>query len=126
MNTSASRLLPTFQMLLLCAECGRGIEVPLPTDRSLLAIFLARQGWFMSVLKDPSRNTRIVMPRMTSGVPTSLGTTPPDQSHEIPIVLGALCFSCAPSVWPPEALKAAEEWRQKVLTDKPCPSIASK
>lgn len=92
---SKSLTLPTFQMLLICAECGRGIEVPLPTDRSLLAIFLARQGWFMSVL------------------------TPPNQDPKIPIVLGALCSSCASHVWPPEALKSAEEWRQRALAGTP-------
>lgn len=75
-------------LLVMCGACGRGIEVPLPTDRDVLAHFLAQSAWFVSIL------------------------TPPGQ---VPILFGALCGDCAPSVFPPEILRAAEEQRQKML-----------
>lgn len=88
---SAKAPLPMFKLLVICAECERGVEVPLPTDRPLFALSLVQQGWFMSVL------------------------SPPNQDPAVPITVGALCDSCAPRVWPPEILKTAEEWRQKLL-----------
>jgi hypothetical protein len=90
---------PTFVLLVMCAECDRGIEVPLPTDRPLFALSLVRQGWFMSVL------------------------SPPNQDPAAPITVGALCESCAPRVWSPELMKAAEEWRRKLLANTSGPTI---
>lgn len=82
---------PKCTLLVMCVECGQGVEAPLPTDRDALARFLAQRGWFMSVL------------------------TPPGQGPETPILFGALCGTCAPKVFPPEVLKVAEERRQKML-----------
>jgi hypothetical protein len=75
----------------MCVQCGQGIEVLLPTNRDAIALLLAQRGWFVSIL------------------------SPPKQVPEKPILFGALCTSCAPSVFPPEVLKAAEEHRQKML-----------
>jgi hypothetical protein len=93
--------LPKFKLLVMCAECDRGIEVPLPTDRTLFALTLVRQGWFMSVL-------------------TVL--TPPNQDPAATITVGAICESCAPRVWSPEFMLAAEEWRRKLLANTPGPA----
>jgi hypothetical protein len=82
---------PTTALLVLCVECGDGVEVPLPTYLDAIALVLAQRGWFMSVL------------------------TPPGQGPEVPIVVGALCMNCAPRVFPPEIMKAAEERRLKLL-----------
>lgn len=75
----------------MCVHCGQGAEAPLPTDRDAIAYLLAQHGWFVSVL------------------------SPPGQGPEVPILIGALCASCAPAVFPAEVLKAAEERRQKLL-----------
>jgi hypothetical protein len=82
---------PPCALLVMCVQCGQGVEVPLPTDRDTIARVLAQHGWLMSVL------------------------TPPGQGPEVPIVIGALCMSCAPNVFPPEVLKVAEERRQQLL-----------
>jgi hypothetical protein len=84
-------LAPTCALLVMCVECGQGAEVPLPTDRDAIARLLAKKGWFTSVL------------------------SPPGQGPEVPILIGALCASCAPTVFPPEVLKVAEERRKKIL-----------
>lgn len=89
--TTNSKIEPPCALLVMCCECGEGVEAPLPTDRDAIARVLAQRGWFMSVL------------------------TPPGQGPEVPIVVGALCASCAPRVLPPEILKVAEERRQKML-----------
>ncbi len=86
---------PPCSLLVMCVECGRGIEVPLPTDRSQIDHLLAQQDWFMSVL------------------------TPPNQDPSVPIVVGALCANCAPAVYPPEVLRAAKERRLKLLERTP-------
>jgi hypothetical protein len=75
----------------MCAECGHGFEAPLPIDRDALAYQLAQHRWFLSVV------------------------TPPGQGPEVPICFGALCAECAPTVFPPEVLKVAEERRLKLL-----------
>jgi len=75
----------------MCVECGKGIEAPLPTDRDAIARLLAQRGWFTSVL------------------------TQPGQGPEVPILIGALCETCAPTVLPAEVLRAAEAQRQKML-----------
>lgn len=79
---------PKDAWLVMCLHCGQGTEAPLPFDRDGLARFLAQLGWYMSVL------------------------TPPGQ---VPVLFAALCSSCAPTVFPPAALKAAEEHRQSLL-----------
>ena len=53
---------------------------------------LAKEKWFLSVL------------------------TPPGQGSDVPLVMGALCPSCAKKVYPPEVLKIAEKQRDKLLT----------
>jgi hypothetical protein len=75
----------------MCTECGRGTEAPLPIDRDSLARFLAQVVWYVAVL------------------------TPPGQGPEVPVVLSALCGSCAPNIFPPEVMRVAEERRQQVL-----------
>jgi hypothetical protein len=85
-----TRSVPECALLVMCGECGRGTEVPLPVDQTALALFLARGGWFMAVL------------------------TPPGQA---PVLFGALCGDCALGVFPPEVLRAAEEHRQRLLQD---------
>lgn len=82
---------PKCALLVMCVECGQGAEVPLPTDRDAIARLLAGKGWFTSVL------------------------SPPGQGPEVPILIGALCAGCAPTVFPPEVLRVAEERRQKML-----------
>jgi hypothetical protein len=82
---------PKCALLVMCVECGAGAEVLLPTDRDAIALLLAQKGWFTSVL------------------------SPPGQGPEVPILIGALCASCAPTVFPPEVLRIAEERRQKML-----------
>lgn len=79
---------PKCALLVLCGECGRGVEVPLPTDRDALERFLAQHSCFMAVL------------------------TPPGQQ---PVLFGAICGECAPRVFTPEVIRAAEERRQKLL-----------
>lgn len=82
---------PRCALLVMCVECGRGAEPPLPIDRDGLALFLAQVSWHAVVM------------------------TPPGQGPEVPVVIGALCTSCAPTVFPPEVMKAAEERRKQIL-----------
>lgn len=82
---------PKCALLVMCVECGRGAEAPLPIDRDAFAHFLAQIAWYASVL------------------------TPPGQGPEVPVVLAALCTTCAPTVFPPEVMKAAEERRRQML-----------
>jgi hypothetical protein len=82
---------PKCALLVMCAHCGQGVEAPLPIDRDAFARLLAERGWFVSVL------------------------TPPSQDGTTPMLLGALCNTCAPNIFPPEVLKAAEERRQQLL-----------
>jgi hypothetical protein len=93
LNSSAATA-PTFALLVMCVECGAGVEVLLPTDRSAIALLLAQRGWYMSVL------------------------TPQGQGLEVSLVVGAVCASCAPIVYSPELLTIAEERRQKLLADR--------
>lgn len=79
---------PPCALLVLCSECGSGIDVPLPIDREFLVRFLARSGWFVTIMTGPGH---------------------------VPILFGALCGACAPRVFSPEILRAAEERRQKIL-----------
>lgn len=88
---AAPRPEPTCALLVMCVECGQGIEAPLPIDHRAFSFLLATHGWFPSVL------------------------TPPGQGPDVPILLGALCLSCAQQVFPPEVLKVAEERRQQLL-----------
>lgn len=64
------------------------------TDRAAIERLLAQHGWFMSMM------------------------SPPGQGPDVPIVVGAVCGTCAPTVCPPEALKVAEERRLKILEEK--------
>lgn len=84
---------PPCALLVMCVECGRGVDAPLPIDRDSLELLLARQGWFISLLTPPQD------PKI--GSPTQL--------------FAALCGTCAPTVFPPEVMKAAEERRQQML-----------
>jgi hypothetical protein len=81
-------------LLVMCVECGQGVEVPLPIDRDALAHLLAQRGWFTSAL------------------------TPPGQGPEVPVVIGVVCASCAPNLFPPEVIRAAEERRQKMAVPR--------
>src|SRR5271167_578618 len=76
-------------LLVMCIECGAGVEALLPIEPRAIVLLLARHAWFMSVVSEPG--------------------------PEVPIVFGALCAGCAPKVFPPEVLKAAEEQRQALL-----------
>jgi len=89
--TSAPKAEPRCTLLVMCVECGRGAEAPLPIDHRTLSLFLATQGWYPSVL------------------------TPPGQGPEVPILLAAICPICAQQAFPPEVLKAAEQRRQELL-----------
>lgn len=82
---------PRTAWLLMCVQCGQGAEAPMPLDRDGPALFLAQIGWYVSVL------------------------TPPGQGPEVPILLAALCTSCAEAIYPPEVMKVAEERRQQML-----------
>jgi hypothetical protein len=84
---------PKCQLLVMCVQCGQGVEAPLPIERYALSRLLAQHGWFTSVL------------------------SPPGQGPEVPILFGALCAICAPTVFPVEVLRAAEERRQKLLQE---------
>lgn len=88
---STAPIEPKCALLVMCVECGQGIEAPLPIDYRAFVYLLATQGWFPSVL------------------------TPPGQGPEVPILFGALCSSCAQQRYPPEVLQAAEERRQQML-----------
>ena len=78
-------------LLVMCIECGQGVEVTLPTTRDAIARQLAQRGWFMSVL------------------------TPPGQGPGVPIVVATICAGCAATVYPPEVMKVAEARRLKML-----------
>jgi hypothetical protein len=78
-------------LLVTCVECGEGVEALLPIEHRTFELLLAQRGWFMSAL------------------------SPPGRGPEVPIVLGALCATCAPKVFPPEGLKALEERCQRIL-----------
>lgn len=79
---------PPCALLVMCNECGRGVEAPLPMDQDLLSRILAQQAWFVAVLSPPG---------------------------QVPILLSALCGECAPKVFAPEILRMAEERRQLLL-----------
>ena len=87
----SSKPAPAFVLLVLCVECGQGVELAFPIDQRSIALVLAQNGWFVSVL------------------------SPPDQGPTVPVVLGPLCSDCAPQVYPPEVFKFAEEQRQRLL-----------
>lgn len=82
---------PTFALVVMCGECGRGVDVPLPLDQHTYALHLAQHAWFVAVMSSP------------------------EQGPEVPILFGALCTECAPNIFPPEAMKLAEERRQHLL-----------
>jgi hypothetical protein len=88
---STAPIEPTCALLVMCVECGQGIEATLPIDYRAFVYLLATNSWFPSVL------------------------TPPNQGSEVPILFGALCPSCAQQVYSPEVFQAAEERRQQML-----------
>jgi len=90
-NSVPAPIEPTFALLVMCVECGQGIEAPLPIDYRSFVYFLATHGWFPAAL------------------------SPPDQGPEVPILCAALCPSCAQQKYPPEVFQVAEERRQKML-----------
>jgi hypothetical protein len=82
---------PKVALLVTCVECGEGVEVLMPIEHKAIAVFLAQRGWFMTTL------------------------TPPSQNPEVPVLFGVLCSTCAPKIYPPEIMKAAEEQRQALV-----------
>lgn len=93
--TDASIPPATCALLVMCVDCGQGLELPLPIDRDTFPRLLAQHGWFVAVLTPPS---------------------PPGQEPQTPVVLGALCGSCAPKVYPPEVLQKIAEQQRLWLT----------
>jgi hypothetical protein len=88
---AATAPIPTFALLVMCVECDKGLEVPLPLDQHTYALHLAQHAWFVAVM------------------------SPPGQSSEVPILFGALCTHCAPTIFPPETMKDAEARRQQLM-----------
>lgn len=84
---------PKAEVLLMCVHCGQGIETSLPTDHAAIELLLAQRGWFVAFLSPPP---------------------PPGKTPE-KILFAPLCAPCAPTVFPPPALKAAEEHRKRLL-----------
>lgn len=80
--------MPPCALLVMCNECGRGLEVPLPINHESFSRSLAMQACFVAIL------------------------TPPGQ---VPILFCPVCGDCAPKVFSPEILRAAEERRQRLL-----------
>lgn len=93
-KVSKSMPAPPCALLVMCNECGRGVEVALPIDQESLALSLAHHVWFVAII------------------------TPPGQ---VPILFGALCGDCFPKVFAPEILRAAEERRQWILRGETTP-----
>ena len=79
---------PKCALLVMCVECGEGIDAPLPIDHKAIAILVAQRGWFMSVLSQPGQE---------------------------PLLFGVLCTLCAQKVFPAELFKVAEERRLALL-----------
>ena len=90
--TEGPEALPPYALLVMCNECGRGVEILLPIAHAHFERSLARHAWFVAVLTLPGQT---------------------------PILFGALCGDCAPKIFPPEILQAAEERRQKLLQEMP-------
>lgn len=82
---------PKCALLVMCVECGQGIEAPLPIDQRAFAYLLATHGWYPSVL------------------------TPPGSGPEVPVLLAAICPNCAQQVFSAEHVQAAEQRRQQLL-----------
>ena len=91
---------PNCALVVMCIECGDGLELPLPIDNRTIGLLLAQRGWFISVLSRPNDPNRVIAP---------------GQGPETPMVLGPLCTACAQQVYPPEVFAAAEQRRQQFL-----------
>jgi len=91
---------PKCALLVMCVECGEGVDAPLPIEHRAIAVLLAQRGWFMSVI------------------------SPPGQGPEVPILFAALCATCAQKVYPSEVYKIAEERRQVLLQAAQAPQGA--
>jgi hypothetical protein len=72
-----------------CVECRNAIAVSFPIGRQAFAHVVAKLGWYLSVL------------------------TPPGQPGLV--LLGPVCNECAPRVYEPDLLKAAEEARLRLV-----------
>lgn len=83
-TSQTSRPEPKLALLVMCVECGEGVEVPLPIEARAIALLLARRGWYMTML------------------------SPPGLGPEVPILTAALCASCAQKVLAPEVLQMVE------------------
>lgn len=88
---------PKCALVVMCIECGQGIELPLPIDQHALTYLLAYSGWFVTVC------------------PPAQPAQPTQPTQEMPMVLGPLCAECAQKVYPPEVYAAAEQRRQQLL-----------
>jgi hypothetical protein len=82
---------PSTALLMMCVECGDGMQMPLPLDMRRLSFFLAQNAWFPSVV------------------------SPPNQGAEAPMVIAPLCAACAKKVYPAEMFKVIEERRLSLL-----------
>lgn len=82
---------PKAALLVLCMECGDRVEALMPIEHKAITILLAQRGWHMPMMR------------------------PPRQNPEVPALFGVHCATCAPKLYPPEMLKAAEEHRQMIL-----------
>ena len=91
-NMTESMPMPPCALLVMCNECGRGVEMPLPIDYASFTRHLARHAWFGAILTSPG---------------------------QVPILYTALCGDCAPKVFSPVILQSAEERRQKLLKETP-------
>lgn len=81
---------PPWHLVVLCVECGDGIELALPIDRNFEQK-LVGHGWFASIMEPPQAGK--------------------------PIVLGTLCNACAKARFPPDIFQAAEARRQRFVQE---------
>ena len=95
-SANAPRSEPKLALLVMCVECGEGVEAPLPIEHQALTLLLAQRGWYLTRLPPPV-----------------------EQGPEVPILTGALCAACAPKVLAPEILQMAERQRQHLLAGVP-------
>jgi len=84
--------MPPCALLVMCNECGCGVEMLLPIDHARFVRSLAQRSWFVAILTSPGQT---------------------------PILFSALCEDCAPKVFSPEILQAAKERRQQLLQEMP-------
>lgn len=73
--------------------------MPLPLEQVVLERLLAQHGWYTSVLTPPT------------------ALSDPRWDPKVPVLLGAMCRTCATRTFPPEVLVLAEQRRQGLLAD---------